>query len=386
VELFSPKLDDSRPWADSRAAGRSTDPVEDGEHADELAARLDLLASVFEDSPEPVVVIDGGGRVRYANPACAELIGAPSDSILLRPVAEFAVSQNDGQTATTPEGDGRCVLRGFFELRRADDELRWVSWSASPLRGSQGGVGAVVFLRDDTERRRSELGWTRRHDELEQTIRAVAHDLRSPLVAVLGFSRLLREDFAGLLGERGIHYLDRILEAGRTMESLIRELLDFARIGHAGERRVLVDPREVLEQLRGELKPHLDAQGVDLRLAENLPLLHCDRTRLYQLLSNLLGNALDHMGPCEQPRIEVTIREDAAWHRLTVRDNGRGIAPADHERVFEMFHTVPREGGRRGTGIGLAIVKKIAELHGGRAWVESAQGQGAAFHVLLPRP
>src|SRR5690606_25069618 len=131
----------------------------------------------------------------------------------------------------------------------------------------------------------NEQQWSRRHDELEQTIRAVAHDLRSPLVSVLGFSRLLREDFGAVLGERGTHYLDRITEAGRTMETLIRELLDFARIGH-GEQRVLIDPRQVLEQLKGELKPRLDALGATLELPAEPPLLLCDRTRLYQLFSN----------------------------------------------------------------------------------------------------
>jgi signal transduction histidine kinase len=245
--------------------------------------------------------------------------------------------------------------------------------------------GAVAYLRDETERRHNELRLSRQNDELEQTVRALAHDLRSPLVSVLGFSRLLREEFGVPLGERGTHFLERITEAGRTMESLIRDLLDFARIGHAGERRDLVDPREVLLQLRGELKPRLEQLDVELALPEDPPLLCCDRTRLYQLFSNLVGNALDHMGPCEKPEVRVEVRETSEWHQIVVRDNGRGVALSDRERIFEMFHSVAHPGGRKGTGIGLAIVKKIAERHGGRAFVESTPGEGAAFHVLLPR-
>jgi PAS domain S-box-containing protein len=386
VEFIAPQRSRFGPAGTARVA-RAPEPAREIPPDEELARRIEGLAAALADSPEPVVVVDREGRLRYANAACAELVGVPIEEIVPRPLSDFAVHQQlDGSARPFAEGDGRCVLRGLFELRRPDGELRCVSWSASPLRGAEGGVGAVVFLRDDTDRRRDEHAWSRRQDELEQTIRAVAHDLRSPLVSVLGFSRLLREDFGALLGERGAHYLERIAEAGRTMESLIRELLDFARIGHAGERRVAVDPREVLEQLRGELKPRLDAQAVELRVCEQPPLLHCDRTRLYQMLSNLIGNALDHMGACEAPRVEVGIVEEGSWHRLTVRDNGRGIADEERERIFEMFHTIPREGGRKGTGIGLAIVKKIAELHGGRAWVESAPGAGAAFHVLLPRP
>lgn len=114
--------------------------------------------------------------------------------------------------------------------------------------------------------------------------------------------------------------------------------------------------------------------------------MFCDRTRLYQLFSNLIGNALDHMGACQRPLVEIEVREETDRHVLVVRDNGRGIEPTEHERIFEMFHSVPSEGGRKGTGIGLAIVKKIAELHGGRAWVEAAPGAGSAFYVTLPRP
>lgn len=351
----------------------------------ELARHLAPLAAVFDVSPEPVAVVDRSGRLRYANPPCERLFGRPLAALTGRHVADCAHQVSGARIHHSESGAG--VLRGHFELHpcRGGDP-RWVSWSASPLRDEAGvGIGIVVFLRDDTDRRRNEQQWSRRHDELEQTIRAVAHDLRSPLVSVLGFSRLLRDDFGAVLGERGTHYLDRITEAGRTMETLIRELLDFARIGH-GEQRVLIDPRQVLEQLKGELKPRLDALGATLELPVEPPLLLCDRTRLYQLFSNLIGNALDHMGPCERPLVQVEIREDEHWHVLVVRDNGRGIDPSQHRRIFEMFHSVPCEGGRKGTGIGLAIVKKIAELHGGRAWVESEPGHGAAFHVALPRP
>lgn len=366
-----------------------TAPIPDRQRREEteraLRSQIERLATAFAHAPEPVAVLDCKGRVRYVNATCVTLFGDSEDALLGRAIADFARHRESAAAETSAASGG--VLRGEFELCRPDGDVRWVSWSASPLRGEDdAGVGVTVFLRDETELRRRELNGRRRLEELEQTLRGVAHDLRSPLVAVLGFSRLLSDDFAGLLGDRGTHYLDRITEAGRNMEALIRELLDFARIGNAGERAVLVDPREVLEQLHGEFKPRLDAASVALRWPAETPLVFCDRTRLYQLFSNLIGNALDHMGPCERPLVEIEVRDEVDRHLLVVRDNGRGVDPTERERIFEMFHSVPREGGRKGTGIGLAIVKKIAELHGGRAWVEDAPGAGAAFHVTLPRP
>jgi signal transduction histidine kinase len=148
----------------------------------------------------------------------------------------------------------------------------------------------------------------------------------------------------------------------------------------------MVDPRAVLIQLHAEVKPRLDSSGIRLVLPEDPPLVYCDRTRLYQVFSNLIGTAIHHMGPGDAHRIEVEVVEDEEFHRISVRDSGRGIAREHQERIFEVFQSLgARQDGSRGTGIGLAIVRKIAETHGGRAWVESESGRGATFHVTLRR-
>jgi signal transduction histidine kinase len=336
--------------------------------------RNELFGAILAAAPDPVIAIDRARRVCYANPACEELLGVTPADVVGRDLAQLGAI------------DAEAARRGHVEIRLRSGETRWIAYASTELAPPDAPEPVTVFfLRDETVRRRDELRLSRHNDELEQTVRALAHDLRSPLVSVLGFSRLLREDFGGALGERGAHFLERINSAGRTMEQLIRDLLDFARIGHDGERRMSVDPREVLQQLKGELKPRLESDGVELVLPENPPVVRCDRTRLYQLFSNLIGNALDHMGPCERPRIQVEIAQAADRHEIVVRDNGRGVPPGQSERIFDMFHTVGRPGGRKGTGIGLSIVRKIAELHGGRAFVECPPAGGSAFHVVLPR-
>lgn len=340
-----------------------------------------LLATILDAAPDPVVAIDCTRRVRYANPACAALFGTTLAYMVGRHVTELV---RPGKSESEVGADG--ARRGHVEIELRNGERRWIAFSANTIDPPDASDRlTVAYLRDETERRRNELHLSLQSDEREQTLRALAHDLRSPLVSVLGFSRLLRDEFGAALGERGTHFLERIGAAGRTMEQLICDLLEFSRIGHDGEQPTSVDPLEVLQQLRAELKPRLEQLGVELVLPELPPSVRCDRTRLYQLLSNLIGNALDHMGPQEAARITVEIAQAPDRHEIVVCDNGRGVAPEQRERVFEMFHSVAHAGGRKGSGIGLAIVRKIAELHGGRAFCDEAPEGGAAFHVVLPR-
>jgi signal transduction histidine kinase len=272
-------------------------------------------------------------------------------------------------------------------LRRSGADPVDVSASVAPLRGADlAAGGSVITLRGTGGKLVAELELARRADELEHCVNTLAHDLRSPLVALLGFSRLLRQDYAEVLDDTALHFVDRIEQAGRTMEALIHDLLELSRIGQLGERRGLVDPRGVLHQIAAEQKPRLEEARVLLELPESPPLLYCDRTRLYQVFSNLIGNAIEHMGECSERRVVVEVREDDEVDHICVRDFGVGIASEHHERIFEPFHSLrPRGKGSMGTGMGLAIVRKIAETHGGRAWVESVPGEGAAFHVTLPR-
>jgi signal transduction histidine kinase len=261
-----------------------------------------------------------------------------------------------------------------------------VAASARARRHADGSfAGTVLCLRDVTQRHQVEQELERKNEELEHCVHALAHDLRSPLVALMGFSRLLREDYGVRLDATGMHFIDRIEQAGRTMEDLIHDMLELSRIGESDGGKSLVDPKTVLQQLHAELKPRLEVANTQLELPHDPPLIFCDRTRLYQVFSNLIGNAIDHMGICSEPRIVVSIVEEGDGHHVTVRDSGRGIAVEDHERIFNVFQSLGRASdGRRGTGIGLAIVKKIVETHGGRIWLESDRGEGAAFHVTFP--
>ena len=358
-----------------------------GEASEETRHALRYLSAVLDNSPNGVVVIDRSRFITYANPAMEEICGWSVRELVDRPLAVFLNGEEDLSRIGNALGEQPRVRDIELSVRAKDGGSLDVNVSVSRLALEDGtSVGAVAYVEDISERRHFERDLARKNEELEHYVHTVSHDLRSPLVSVLGFSRLLREEFAEALGEKGAHFVRRIEEAGRTMEDLIHDLLELSRIDAAAapER---VDPREVLLQLQAELKPRLDESSVTLELPADPGPVCCERTRLYQIFSNLIGNALDHMGGVPSARISVEVDSGREKATLRVADNGVGIDPEHHDRIFEIFQSMggtPAAGKSGRTGMGLAIVKKIAQSRGGRAWVESHPGEGAAFYVEIP--
>jgi PAS domain S-box-containing protein len=344
------------------------------EGADEVAGKL------VDGATQGMLAVDADGFITRCNPAAERLTGRSEPELVGYPAALLF-----GDNA--PDLDRIAASFQREDAPECEVALRLPDGGRAPVLVSIGGLGAGcrgLYLRSASEAG-ADAELRRANDELEHCVHSLAHDLRSPLVALLGFSRLLRQEYDTLLDATGHHFLDRIEQAGRTMEALVHDLLELSRIGQAGERPALVDPRGVLVQLAAEFKPQLETAGITLQLPEtSAPLVYCDRTRLYQLLSNLIGNAIAHMGDADDKQIEVSVSEVENGHQISVRDNGQGVSPDHLTHIFEAFQSFPRAEGRKGTGMGLAIVRKIAEIRGGRAWVESAPGEGAVFHVFLP--
>ncbi len=381
-------------WGEERSYDVSVLPVHGDGRAQELFLAIALpaqqaprarlprgeRAEILEAIPDAALLVDAGGCLSWAGPRAAELLGRPPQELLGLPAVALLRGLDGLETLVAALGGARLQDREV-RLLRGDGSEAPAELSAGALADGE----TLLLLRDADLRRQREDALRHANAELEHCVNALAHDLRSPLVALLGFSRLLRQDYGGGLDETGVHFLDRIEQAGRTMEALVHDLLELSRIGKSGERPAPVDPRPVLLQLHAELKPRLEAQGIELALPEDPPTIACDRTRLYQVFSNLIGNAIDHMGSCPEPRISVDVEDLGDAYRLRVSDDGRGIPRDLHERIFEIYQTGAEGTRRRGTGMGLAIVRRIAEAHGGRAWVESEPGRGATFYVTLAK-
>lgn len=362
------------------ATVRRTEPLDAG-----TSTMLDGLASLhtivlaLEESGRIVWVRDGLGLIA---PDAEAAVGT-SVSKLLDRVWPDDIEAFGEQTRTFFDAlvDRACTTRRRFDLRR-DGQSQSLEVSAFRARDASG--RALVVCVVDPHRPLDAL--QRQNEELESTLEHMAHDLRSPMVSVLGFSRMLREDHAHALDSSGLHFLARIEQAAHNMKQLLNDMLHLSRVSRGAEHRAEVSPIPVLEQLRAELKLLLDEKGIQLALPEDPPTLRCDRTRLYQLLSNLVGNAIRHMDDTTSPRIDVDIEEKEGGWQIVVADNGPGIAAEDQERIFQAFQTAgPARPGRQSSGLGLAIVKKIVEAQAGRVSVESQPGAGARFVVWLPR-
>jgi light-regulated signal transduction histidine kinase (bacteriophytochrome) len=219
--------------------------------------------------------------------------------------------------------------------------------------------------------------------ELERFTYSVSHDLKSPIVTIGGFLGFLEKDILNRNYERTQHTLLRIREATKKMERLLDELLELSRVG-----RIINPPvdipfgelvSETLELVDGQLR---EAQ-VEVKVDSDLPVVHVDRVRMVEVLQNLITNAVKFMGAQNSPIIHIGMSVSDGERDFFVKDNGIGIAPEYHERVFGLFNKLDPYSD--GTGIGLALVKRIIEVHGGKIWVESDLGKGTTFFFTLEK-
>jgi signal transduction histidine kinase len=236
-----------------------------------------------------------------------------------------------------------------------------------------------------TKRKRAEEKLRWKNEELEQFVYTVSHDLKSPLITLQGFVSALEEDCGERLGEEATGHLGFIRDATKKMEVLIKDLLEFSRIGRVVHSKKEMDFSQVVEESLKVFGTRIEQEGIELVVANELPVVRCEGQRMVQVMENLFSNAIKFMGDNPSPRIEAGYREEDGFHRFWVKDNGIGIDPQYHEKIFELFQSLGEVEGEEGTGVGLAITRKIMEQHGGRVWVESVKGQGSTFYFTLPR-
>lgn len=276
-------------------------------------------------------------------------------------------------------------------LARPDQSSGWLELTSHPMKDEAGRVyGVVEYVRDITERKAFETEQARliteledKNEELERFAYTVSHDLKSPLITIKGFLGLVEQGIKAGDNDNVFSDLARIRSAAEKMGRLLDDLLDLSRIGR------LVNPpenspfgdlaREAVDLVSG---PIMEA-GVKVEIADSLPAIWGDRQRLLEVVQNLLENAVKFMGEQPDPHIEIGALSGAGHVTYYVADNGQGIDLKYQEKIFGLFDKL--DSGTSGTGVGLALVKRIVEIHRGWVWVESdGSGQGTVFYFMLP--
>ncbi len=352
----------------------------------ELRAARDRFRIALEASPTAMIMADEEGRIVMVNHAAAELFGYGNDELLGEPI-EVLVPESYRQghpslragfagEGARPMGVGRDLA-----ARRSSGSEFPVEIGLNPIRTEEGDfvLAAVIDL---TERVRAAKELERSNRELEHFASVASHDLQEPLRMVAGYMRLLDQRHGEQLDAAARQYVRYAVDGTARMQDLIEGLLTYARVqrGPGGLEPVALD--EAVQWAVSNLQAAIADSGASLSI-DSLPVVDGDATQLGQLFQNLIGNAIKFRS--ETPlRIEISaVRQDGEW-LLAVTDNGIGIDGESRERVFEIFQRLHDREDYEGTGIGLAVCRRIVERHGGLIWLEPAPGGGTKVCFTLP--
>ena len=379
------------------AAGRLKNRLEEAatrEHAaqSEAVSSRARLAAIVESSTDAIVSRAPDGTIQTWNAGATRLFGYAPEEVIGRPVTLIIPPGQHDEERVIEERVQRGELVEPYETTRLrkDGSPVPVSLSVSPVRNASGRVvGAAKILRDITERKHAERELAERAEhlarsnaELEQFAYVASHDLQEPLRMVASYTQLLGRRYKNKLDADAQEFIDYAVDGATRMQALINDLLAYSRVGTRGDGVVATSSGAALDRALANLQLAISESGAAVT-HDALPTVIADPVQLAQLFQNLVGNALKFRG-ADAPRVHVGAeRRNGDWE-FSVRDNGIGIDPQYRERIFVIFQRLHGRGEYPGTGIGLAVCKKIVERHGGRIWVESAPGRGSAFHFTIP--
>ena len=356
---------------------------------------------LIEVCPDSLVTISSEGKITDVNHATESVTGYPRGKLIGTDFSDYFTAPRKAR-----EGYLQVLREGYvrdypLEIRHRNGKVTPVFYNASVYRDAKGDVaGVFAAARDITKRREVEEALRKsekrlkallaevaaKNEELDSFVYRVSHDLKSPIVTIDGFVGALKEDFGNVLLKDGEKYLSYISDAARKMESLINDLLALSRIDRLTRKKTEFSFASLVKDAVKALQPQIKARGIVVNIQEDLPVVYGERRRLGRAVDNLLTNAIKYIGKENpSPRIDVGLEEKDGQKAFFVRDNGIGIEEGDFDKIFHVFHRLPsaKQIEAEGTGVGLTIVKRIIEHHGGKIWLISEPGKGSTFYFTL---
>jgi PAS domain S-box-containing protein len=368
----------------------------------ELEELKDRYRDLYQNAPAMYYSLEPDGRVLDCNETLLQTLGYPRGVLVGEPftkiLAEPYRSNFAGKSA-------ELRRQGSVEMEsqwiKANGEVIDVWISAKAVRGLDGkflhtrsvaqDVTARLRLEAELKEKNERLARTneelsRKNREMDEFAYVVSHDLQEPLRTLVAFSDFLLKDYGDRLDANGQEYVRYLVEASRRMRALIHGLLHLSRAGKVTGELGPVNLEERLAVVKADLGELVRTRGAEIRTSGPLPIVWGDQDRIGQLMANLIGNGLKY-NQSKKPWVEVgTLTPEAGpWVTIYFRDNGIGIDPQFHSKIFQLFRRLHTRDEYEGTGAGLAICQKIVQAHGGRIWVESTPNQGATFFVSLNR-
>ncbi len=411
----SPSRDNSFSIMDRTIGGQSVSTAE----SQAVHTKLFLAEARYRTLVEqlPVVTflaaLDGGVNELYISPQIEALLGFSQKEWLEDPILWYTQLHPEDRERWHVEFARTCAtgerFRSEYRFLARDGRVVWVHGEAQMVRDE---AGRPLFLQgmayDISERKRAEEALqavntelesrvrertaqleeanaelARSNAELEQFAYVASHDLQEPLRMVSSFTQLLAKRYQGKLGDDADDFIGYVVDGAARMQQLINDLLAYSRVGRTDKGLASTDCMAVLTAVRANLRRIIEENGVEVIVAP-LPSLWTEESQLLQLFQNLIGNAIKFRKKDEPPRVQVGASRQGEEWLFWVRDNGIGIEQQYSERIFHVFQRLHNRKEYPGTGIGLAVCKKVVERHGGRIWVESELGKGSTFYFTLP--
>lgn len=378
---------EERTWALAKANQQLRREIEERRRAQEELVESEAKYSTLVEHSLTGIYIDQDEKIVYANDTFAhifgyireELIGIaawklvhPEDRAFTR---EMRIRRLRGENVPSEyEARGLTKTGKTIWVRRSNTRVEYY--------GKPAILGNIV---DITLQKNAQDELEKTNEDLRNFVHVVSHDLKTPIIAIQGYSARLSRLYRDALGEKGCSYVSQIARSARRMEHLVSDLLALSRVGRVPCQFASVSSAEMVNRVAAALKPRLKEKGIRLVIGTGFPSLNCDSERIERVFENLVVNAIKFSGDSPDPVIEIGYEDRGDLHCFFVKDNGIGIDPRYHHKIFEMFERLHPVDEIEGSGLGLAIVKRIVESHGGTVWVESKEGQGATFYFAVPK-
>ena len=353
--------------------------MEDQTRASSLYAR-----SLLEASLDPLVTISREGKITDVNQATELVTGVLRQRLVGSDFSDYFTEPEKARAGYQQVFREGSVQDYALEIRHQDGHITPVLYNATVFRNEAGEIqGVFAAARDITDRKRFEEDLKRSNAELQQFAYVASHDLQEPLRMVASYTQLLAQRYRGKLDSDADEFIGYAVDGAKRMQGLIEDLLAYSRVGTRARALRCCGCGQVVQKALQNLSVAITESGAAVEVAD-LPDINCDELQLETVFQNLIGNAIkfrDKRRPCV---IQVSAHQDGPNWVFSVKDNGIGIESRHFERIFQVFQRLYTREEYPGSGIGLAISKKIIERHRGRIWLESQFGAGTTFFFTIP--